>query len=72
MAGGPIQTTGCGTRHGSSATKTTITLWLVAGSDCTADEFVGAYETCLEIAIRARFDPAMNEITKRFRNLEGY
>lgn len=52
-----------------STVNALITLWLVAGSDCTADELAGAYDTCLEIAIRARFDPAMREITERFRNL---
>jgi hypothetical protein len=52
-----------------STVSALITLWLASGSDCPADTLTGAYDTCLEIAMRALFDPSLAEIPRRFRLL---
>jgi hypothetical protein len=52
-----------------SAAGALITLWMASGSECPADELASAYDTCLEIAIRARFGPNRSKLRERFRML---
>jgi hypothetical protein len=55
--------------HAVSAANALIRLWLASSSDCALDELIGAYDTCLEIAIRAKFSPNENRTRERFRVL---
>jgi hypothetical protein len=46
-----------------------ITLWLASSSDCSPDELASAYDTCMEIAIHARFAPTASKLRTSYRNL---
>jgi len=52
-----------------SAANALITLWLASSSDCALGDLIGAYDTCLEIAIRAKFSPNESRTRERFRIL---
>jgi hypothetical protein len=52
-----------------STANALITLWLLSASDCSPTELTDAYDTCLEIAIRGKFSPTLDEIRHRFRTL---
>jgi hypothetical protein len=52
-----------------SVASALIALWLASGSDLSPADLAGAYDTCLEIVIRARFGPGANALRKRVRTL---
>src|ERR1700691_1029542 len=52
-----------------SAANALITLWLASSSDCALRDLIGAYDTCLEMAIRAKFSPNESRTRERFRIL---
>jgi hypothetical protein len=52
-----------------STANALIALWLTSGSDSPVDQLISAYDTCLEIAIRARFQFNLSKLRKRFRML---
>lgn len=52
-----------------STANALITLWLASSSDCSPDELARAYDTCLEIAIHARFAPTASDLRVFYRTL---